>query len=364
MIKALSWRDVEQISKTFARLNPYDRKAVPGSILKIEDDNRHPVTKKQRRLYCVAISTKRYALFERLKNGTPRLLRKKSGDVEDRWSEHGLGHLLNPIDPESEDRDWISKIWLNIVRRALGLPTKPLGFENLPAVGRLSISSPAMMNPFLKLNKGKKYCDQIKPFNFVMTCHVKPFGFPFRADPERFHLVAPYDMDSRNWLKARWFDEYSGEEYGITTDRPTGDRYTARVKTYGEVVEEYEFHAESKCADPFGNECGKDTRGLLQRRRVRISEIKFIGKESNSLEEVEAGLVHNRRNVYTEYEDPKRNAWLTKILPAIKNTKPALLISACKDFLSSRALRDIRAGRSIPHRKNRERLERILQKRN
>ena len=122
-IKALSWRDVDQISRTFARLNPYDRKAVPGSILKIEDDNRHPITKKQRQLYCVAISTKRYALFERLKYGTPRLLRKKGGDAEDRWSEHGLGHLLNPIDPESEDRDWISKIWLNIVRRTLGLPT-------------------------------------------------------------------------------------------------------------------------------------------------------------------------------------------------------------------------------------------------
>jgi hypothetical protein len=57
-VKALSWREVEQISKKFELLNPYDRNAVPGSILKIEDDNRHPVTKKQRQLYCVAISTK------------------------------------------------------------------------------------------------------------------------------------------------------------------------------------------------------------------------------------------------------------------------------------------------------------------
>jgi hypothetical protein len=219
-----------------------------------------------------------------------------------------------------------------------------------------------MRKPRLGLNKGMKYSDQIKPFNFVMTCHVKPFGFPFRADPERFHLIAPYDMDSRNWLKARWFDEYSGEEYGITTARPTGDRYTARVKTYGEVIEEYEFHAESKCADPFGDECSKDTRGLLQRRRVKISEIKFIGKESNSLEQVEAGMIHDRRRVYAEYEDPKRSAWVTKILPAIRKAKPALLISGCRDFLSSRALRDIRAGRSKPHRKNREKLIALVTK--
>jgi hypothetical protein len=249
---------------------------------------------------------------------------------------------------------------LNIVRRTLGLPTQKLGFEQLPAVGRLSISSTAMMKPLHSLNKGKKYSDQIKPFNFVMTCHVKPFGFPFRADPERFHLIAPYDMDSRKWLSTRWFVEYSGEEYGITTSRPTGDRYTAWVKTYGEVIEEYEFHAESKCADLLGNECGKDTRGLLQRRRVKIDEIKYIGKESNSLEQVEAGMVHDRQNVYTEYEDPKRSAWATKTLPAIKRTKPAFLINSCREFLSSRALRDIRAGRSTPHRRNREKLETVI----
>jgi hypothetical protein len=26
------------------------------------------------------------------------------------WPEHGLGDLLNPIDSESEDRDWIAQI--------------------------------------------------------------------------------------------------------------------------------------------------------------------------------------------------------------------------------------------------------------
>jgi hypothetical protein len=44
---------------------------------------------------------------------------------------------------------------------------------------------------------------------------------------------------------------------------------------------------------------GKQTIGLLQRRHVRIDEIKYIGKESNSLEEFEAGLIHSAQNVYT-----------------------------------------------------------------
>src|ERR1700734_74374 len=139
-IKAVSWAQVDQISERFKKLNPYDRQAVPESILKIEDDNRDPITKKRRQLYCVAISAKRYALFLKNKAGMPSLLRQKKGLGNVRWSEHGLGHLLNPVDPESDDRDWISKIWLNIVRRALGFPTEKLGFEHLPAVGRISIS--------------------------------------------------------------------------------------------------------------------------------------------------------------------------------------------------------------------------------
>src|ERR1019366_44121 len=38
-----------------------------------------------------------------------------------------------------------------------------------------------------------------------------------------------------------------------------GDRQTARVKTYGDVLLEYEHHAESKCADAHGNICSKRT---------------------------------------------------------------------------------------------------------
>ena len=76
-VKALSWKQVDQISEKFASLNPYDRNTVPDlpkSILKIEDDNFEPITKKQRQLYCLAISANRYSLFL-LKNGQPVLLR-------------------------------------------------------------------------------------------------------------------------------------------------------------------------------------------------------------------------------------------------------------------------------------------------
>lgn len=75
------------------------------------------------------------------------------------------------------------------------------------------------MRPLEALNNGKKYAAQIKPFNFLLTCHVKPFGHPTGADPEHFHLIAPYQSDPRQWLKMPWIDQYTGNRYGITTDK-------------------------------------------------------------------------------------------------------------------------------------------------
>jgi len=96
------------------------------------------------------------------------------------------------------------------------------------------------------------------------------------------------------------------------------------------------------------------TVGLLYRRHVSINGIKYIGKESNSLEDVESGLIHDQRNVYTEYPDRRRDEWQTKILPALRDTRLADLVRHCKGYISRRALIDLRAGRSRPHRKNQE----------
>jgi hypothetical protein len=86
-----------------------------------------------------------------------------------------------------------------------------------------------------------------------------------------------------------WVDRYSTKTYRITTTDPHGDRYTARVKTYGEVIEEYGYHPESKCADAKGLPSGKQTIGLLQRRHVRIDSVTPIGKESNSMRKCKPG---------------------------------------------------------------------------
>jgi hypothetical protein len=358
-IRALSWKQVRTISERFAALNPYERDAVPGSILKIEDDNFDPENGNQRHLYCFAISAKRYALFLQDTEGAPVLLRKGVNNKSDRWSQHGLGHLLNPTDPESEDRKWTATVWLDMVRRALGLPTQHPSFENSPAVGRVTISSPGVLRSLEEFNAAKKYCNQLKPFNFLLTCHVKQFGHPLGTDPEHFHLIAPYTSDPQQWLEMLWIDQYSGKCYRITTAGHHGDRKTTRVKTYGDVIREYEFHPESKCADANGKMCTKQTIGLLQRRPVGIGEIKYIGKESNRLEDVESGLIHSEQSVYTEYPDPRRDEWQAKIVPALRKIPLTKLMDT---GLSRRMLIKARSGKVRPHRKNQEQLASIARR--
>jgi hypothetical protein len=223
---------------------------------------------------------------------------------KDRWSRHGLGHLLNPTDPEASDRNWTAAVWEMIVRKSCGLRTSNLKFAHLPAIGRTTVSSPFLMKCFESLNAGKPYSDQVKPFNFLLTAQVIPFGHPLGVDPEKFHLFTPYDSDSKKWIAKEWIDQHSTKRFRITTHGHCGSRQTARVKTYDDVVTEYEFHPEAKCADAHGNPCERQTIGLLQRRHIKIDLIMCIGKESNNLESVDEGMVHSEQNVYAEYSDP------------------------------------------------------------
>ena len=97
-------------------------------------------------------------------------------------SEHGLGHPLNPADPERQDRDWIAEIWSYLVRRAHDLPVEPPEWTDRPAIGRTTVSSSALPQEFSALNADKPYPDRIKPFNFLSTAFVDQLE---RAPPSR-----------------------------------------------------------------------------------------------------------------------------------------------------------------------------------
>ncbi len=112
--------------------------------------------------------------------------------------------------------------------------------------------------------------------------------------------------------------------------------------------------------DESGNSCGRQSTGPLQRRHIEVAEIKFIGKESNSSESVDEGMVHSDKDIKTGYSEPKRSKWVIKIQPALKKLPLIDIVKACGNRLSRREIIELRAGRKKPHRKTQELLESIL----
>jgi hypothetical protein len=148
------------------------------------------------------------------------------------------------------------------------------------------VTTPGGLHPFEGLNRGKPREGQVRPFNFLLVCYPdRLLGLPAVADPTRFRLVAPYERDSAKWVGLRWHEAHSGKAYRITTHE-SGSDGQVRVQTYGEVIEGYRVHEESKSVGHDGEQCGKGTRGLLSRRHVfMLGKPSHVGKESNRLDE-------------------------------------------------------------------------------
>jgi len=340
-IPALSRVQVDEIVARFIPLNPYDRSVVAGSILKVESVNFDPETGARRQLECLAISAKRYALFTREPDGTIRIYDRK---------EHGLGHLLNPTNPEDPSRDWIDAVWEFLVRDALGEPAIPPAWFGRAAVSREAITVPQRYRQFLTAQAGLPYVDRIKPMNFVLSAHVAPLGHPAGVDPTRFHLIAPYTTDPSAWARSLWTDIYSGKRFPIST-AATSDPVVARVASYGDVIARYRTHPEPKSLGPDGIPCSRNTVGLLRRRPVRAAGIVYSGKESNLLDEVERGLVHDWGEVLQTYRDPRRDQWVTTVVPFLKRLPAATL--ARQAGLTKRTIQALRNGHARPSSKTR-----------
>jgi hypothetical protein len=359
-VRALSWAEVETIRQRFAALSPYDRAAVPGSVLKLEDENLDPQTGQQQQLWAYPLSAKRYALFN-VDEGDGRPILRKS-------SEHGLGHLLSPTDPpnteefDEEDNDrtaWMGTLWEGLITEALGQPFTWPDWLDRPALGRITASSPEMLHPFATWNAGKPYAQQVKPYNFLLTAFVRHLGHPEGVDPKRFHLVAPFETDPRKWRSLAWRNLYdtTGTRYTIRAESsPYAVPGEVQVKTYRDVLDEYRRHPETKSLAPDGAVCSGTTVGLLRRRPVTAAYVTHVGKESNRLEEVNTGLVHDPEEVYTAYEDPQHEPWQTVVVPVLRRMPRAVL--AEQVGLSERTIAAVRNGHALPRAVHQEALTR------
>ncbi len=95
-VHALSWAQVKTITDRFAALNPYDTDAIPGSIL----EDRKGQFRCERSAAPVVLCCHLGEALRALHAQREGCARTRAG-----YSEHGLGHLLNPTDLDSEDRE-------------------------------------------------------------------------------------------------------------------------------------------------------------------------------------------------------------------------------------------------------------------
>lgn len=279
------------VTKWFDALNPYcDNKP----LFKIEDQNWRIQSGKivpgeHEPLYAIAVSAKRYVLFNLDGAGKP-IIRKAVA--------HGLGHwrapyreaeapasIPAPSVPLSEigvDR-WQYDLWHQIILAELeGHPDQvdlsPLKGLDRPASSRYSASTPVLLHWFDKLNRDKPYVEQVKAFNFMLAYQVSRTALNTAiavGDVEADFIddgipavIAPFDDDPVRAV-VKCFDRRTG--------RPVPASVLA---TYREAVADYHLHSESK----FDNANTTD-RGVTARRHVQAIAVEYIGKEANRWED-------------------------------------------------------------------------------
>jgi len=270
-VKALSWTEVQGIQgivDRFEPLNPYDRKLVPGSILKVHKLNwdQH---KQRRQLFGYSVAAKRYALYTKTDHAI-EIVEPKA---------HGLGYFYPPRDsPEGWKHDapqWIFEAWDWVVRGVFRLErTKPAWFD-LPVMMKLTLSTPhhALKN----LAKGPL----TRPNNFMMIPQICRFGYPQGIDPSKCTLITSFSSERDQWMQSKCINIHAPQSsiYELT-DEYDGRR--ALVKNFFMLLDSYQNHPEAKSLGPDGKPCEFDTRGLLQRSHIVANwPPVYIGKESD-----------------------------------------------------------------------------------
>lgn len=82
----------------FERLNPYDRRYIKGSILSLVKANHVDTdsSKPRRQLYGYSVSSKRYAIYEKIGRDDIKVVEPKA---------HGLGYLAAPKEEKRAKRE-------------------------------------------------------------------------------------------------------------------------------------------------------------------------------------------------------------------------------------------------------------------
>jgi hypothetical protein len=369
----LPWPVVHGILGRFASLNPFDHTLVP-SLWKVEDNSL------TRELCCYVISAKRYILY-RAKGKDVELMSviDDEADTEDDrlladdlvdWSEHGLGLYLDPTGDIAKGglrdaqgrRIWIREAWTWVLRRALGGEPELPAWANLPAVTRFTVSNPTVAAWFAGRDAELPFALRMRPGSFGLIAHPDPF-LATAAQPLP---AAPFETDPHRWLDLHWYDRRTGKPIHVTTTDPGSNperlaselaRGDVRVRTLGDVLQDYARRPEHKSLAPDGSHVTGATVGKLRPRPVESHPALTIltGKEGNKLLERLSGEVTDPAEYRSDFglrEDP----WGSLVVPVLRAMGAAAAATAagCSRRAVERAIRE--QGTTVPHARTRARL--------
>jgi hypothetical protein len=139
-------------------------------------------------------------------------------------------------------------------------------YSNLYAISELTVSTSNILRRFKKLNKGKLWKEQIKPFNFYLV------GFQtVEENNKAVKPLAPFTKDYQKIVHESFIDYETGEI-------KNGSQY---FKPLSRNVLQYVEHMEHKFN---GNV------GVLERNHIQADDLVYIGKEANNIKDQALGV--------------------------------------------------------------------------
>jgi hypothetical protein len=261
-VKALSRREVEQITETIQKLSPYSSTI---KLLKIDKAN-FDRNGKPHQLFGIGYSAKRYCLFTEKEIIKP--------------SEHGLGPYFVPAYKDDERfwkpddclKDdvylrWVKELWEVLLGMRKVLPK----WASYYSMRKYAVTTPNILKKLRRLDR-----DAAKPYSFCIG-PISSFGgdtkvTPYCEDPERWKDREYVSLKTGHKTRLSSIQEdCEGEESFLIDDAPH------KLK---KVIDNYSKSIEHKSLAPDGPKCTSETKGLLRRRPIRASgRFQRIGKE-------------------------------------------------------------------------------------
>lgn len=349
---------VDRIRAWFQQLNPYGN---GGGLLELEDVNYalNPDGSRsddRRELVCLAVSPKRYELFNIDPFWQP-VIRKASA--------HGLGYLEPPYKSHQAPKAipppaaplhelgverWQHDVWYLAGHAAIHEHEPRL--EQLPGLDRPAMITPSITTPtvakwFAAVNHGVSYTSSLRPFGFLMTPMITVLGRPLGRANTPFKLIAPLNIDPATWETSAYTDIHTQTTYSISTTHL--DTRTAHAKTYRQIIDSYLTRPDGRRLDRDGNRCTKHTSGYLAPIHVNAFHIEYTGKEADAHEEAAITAAARPRR-YATLHQPDRDPFRKWVLPVLRAIGPTKLVRDTK--MGSSAIVELLAERSRPHPKN------------